>query len=344
MRRLVADHPLRERLRAQLMRALYGSGRQAEALTAYAEGWRILDDQLGIQPGPELAAAHLAVLRADPALGLATLPLPSLTPHKSADHHPPFTRHPTGHTRTPDRRRSRYGGRAGTPAHRERPMGNPPHQHPSRSERRRAPRAQYGGHAGSPARWKRPLGDLPCQHPSRHERRPPRAPPGTAYPPPTSETTAAPLSRTRAKPKAPEAAYGKPLTPASSTTEAVALTASTGPIRRVPQPTGETTSASPSWTGAEPSVVRAEPGAVGGRSRARWGGGPWESLEGSDGDSGWGGPGGRAADVGGGAPRGGSGRVGLGSRWGGAGAAEQFCGEGGRSCGRSAGSWRRPGW
>lgn len=80
LRRLVADHPLRERLRAQLMRALYGSGRQAEALTAYAEGRRILDDQLGIQPGPELAAAHLAVLRADPALGLATLPLPSLTP------------------------------------------------------------------------------------------------------------------------------------------------------------------------------------------------------------------------------------------------------------------------
>ncbi|WP_157250135.1 BTAD domain-containing putative transcriptional regulator [Nonomuraea typhae] len=71
LRELIAAHPLRERLRAQLMRALYGSGRQAEALTAYEEGRRILDEELGVEPGAEMAAAHLAVLRADPSLGTA---------------------------------------------------------------------------------------------------------------------------------------------------------------------------------------------------------------------------------------------------------------------------------
>ncbi|MFG2661293.1 BTAD domain-containing putative transcriptional regulator [Streptomyces sp. NPDC048425] len=65
---LVARHPLRERLRAVQLRALYLTGRQSEALASYAELRRRLADELGLDPSPELAALHEAILRQDPAL------------------------------------------------------------------------------------------------------------------------------------------------------------------------------------------------------------------------------------------------------------------------------------
>jgi len=67
---LVAEHPYRERLRGQLMLALYRSDRQAEALQAYQDARRALVDELGIEPGERLRELERAVLAQDPALAL----------------------------------------------------------------------------------------------------------------------------------------------------------------------------------------------------------------------------------------------------------------------------------
>ncbi len=68
---LVARHPLRERLRAQLMVALYRCGRQADALEAYGAARHVLLDELGVEPGPELRELQEAILRQDPELAPA---------------------------------------------------------------------------------------------------------------------------------------------------------------------------------------------------------------------------------------------------------------------------------
>jgi YVTN family beta-propeller protein len=65
---LVAQHPLRERLRAQYMLALYRCGRQADALRAYHDARKTLVDELGLEPSPSLQRLEKAILNHDPAL------------------------------------------------------------------------------------------------------------------------------------------------------------------------------------------------------------------------------------------------------------------------------------
>jgi len=73
LRSVLADNPFRERLWGQLMLALYRSGRQADALDTFQEARRVLADELGLEPGPELRRLQEAILAHDP--GIAPLPV-----------------------------------------------------------------------------------------------------------------------------------------------------------------------------------------------------------------------------------------------------------------------------
>jgi DNA-binding SARP family transcriptional activator len=90
LRELVATHPLRERLHAQHMRALFGAGRPAEALAAYRSARRVFLDELGLEPGGELRRLERAILtdgRTDDPADDAPVPpaVPRLLPADPAE-------------------------------------------------------------------------------------------------------------------------------------------------------------------------------------------------------------------------------------------------------------------
>jgi predicted ATPase len=78
LRATLDENPFRERLWGQLMLALYRSGRQADALGAFQEARRVLGEQLGLDPGPELRKLQDAILAHDPAIA----PVPVVAPHR----------------------------------------------------------------------------------------------------------------------------------------------------------------------------------------------------------------------------------------------------------------------
>lgn len=95
---LVGEHPLREKLRGQLMTALYRSGRRAEALRTYRLGRDLLVRELGLEPGPELRELEAAILAdrlsPDAAIGSPTRSTEAPAPRPTADEQAPATATP----------------------------------------------------------------------------------------------------------------------------------------------------------------------------------------------------------------------------------------------------------
>ncbi|WP_406691322.1 BTAD domain-containing putative transcriptional regulator [Saccharopolyspora sp. ID03-671] len=81
----VHHHPLRERLHGLLMLALYRSGRQAEALSAYHHAREVLNDELGLDPGPDLRALHGQIRAGEVVEVSAPAEVPAQLPHCATD-------------------------------------------------------------------------------------------------------------------------------------------------------------------------------------------------------------------------------------------------------------------
>ncbi|GAA3986387.1 hypothetical protein GCM10022384_38140 [Streptomyces marokkonensis] len=97
---LVGEHPLRQRLCAAHMRALYLAGRQSEALAAYRDLERRYADELGIDPGTDVTELHQAMLRQDPGLSPGPGHAPGHAPGPGLGPGPgpgPGTGHAPGH-------------------------------------------------------------------------------------------------------------------------------------------------------------------------------------------------------------------------------------------------------
>ena len=90
---LADGHPLRERLCRQLMTALYRAGRQADALRAYQRTRAVLIDEIGVEPGPDLAAMEHRVLAHDPSLA-GRDPRPDTAPGSGRESRPPLPPQP----------------------------------------------------------------------------------------------------------------------------------------------------------------------------------------------------------------------------------------------------------
>ncbi|WFE51668.1 AfsR/SARP family transcriptional regulator [Micromonospora sp. WMMD1155] len=99
---LVAEFPVRERLRHQLMLALYRSGRQAEALAAYREFADLLREEHGIGPGEPLQELHRRILRSDPTLVVAEPPGEPESPRPLPTPSPPAPISPPAPTGSPE--------------------------------------------------------------------------------------------------------------------------------------------------------------------------------------------------------------------------------------------------
>jgi DNA-binding SARP family transcriptional activator/ABC-type transport system substrate-binding protein len=105
---LVGEHPLRERLRSQLMLALYRCGRQADALETYRVGRSLLSQELALEPSPRLRELEQAILRQEPSLELAADDSRAVATKVAAPPREPRSEEGTRGRRAPGGRGRRY--------------------------------------------------------------------------------------------------------------------------------------------------------------------------------------------------------------------------------------------